>query len=377
MAVIVAVIVLPVPGGVNLPVTPLPFTKPPGRVCILRLSALGDATHVLPLIAALRAQWPDSALSWIIGRNERRLLAGVDDIDFIEFDKKAGWPAISRLRRTLRQRRYDLLLHMQMSARSNLISRLVHAPMRLGWNRQRSRDLHGWFCTHRVAHVPFQHQVDGFLEFARALGVPVPARPRWDLPVSSEAVSWVVQQLEGFQWQAGAGERLLVISPCSSRPVRNWRAEHYARAAQFAARDLGMRVLLTGGPTAMEKAMGNAITSQAGVPCLNLMGRDTLEQSKAILQRADLVLTPDSGPAHIASALGTPVLGLYASTWSRRSGPYHSLDLCVDKFPEAARKYRQSQAEDLRWGTRIEDEGVMDLIQPAEVIDKLQRFSHA
>ncbi len=71
--------------------------------------------------------------------------------------------------------------------------------------------------------------------------------------------------------------------------------------------------------------------------CINLVGKDTLEQSKALLERADLVISPDSGPAHIASALGTPVIGLYAATWSKRSGPYNSLYLCVDRFEAAAR----------------------------------------
>jgi heptosyltransferase I len=110
---------------------------------------------------------------------------------------------------------------------------------------------------------------------------------------------------------------------------------------------------------------------------MNLVGKDTLEQSKALLQRATLVLSPDSGPVHIASALGTPVLGLYAATWSRRSGPYTSLELCVDRYEEAARKYRGKPASELRWGHRIEEPGVMDLVQPGDVIEKLRSFMGA
>ena len=87
------------------------------------------------------------------------------------------------------------------------------------------------------------------------------------------------------------------------------------------------------------------------------------------------MLTPDAGPAHIASALGTPVLGLYAATWSRRSGPWNSLDLCVDRYEEAARKFRGKAAAELRWGHRIEEPGVMDLVQPADVMAKLDSFA--
>jgi heptosyltransferase I len=104
------------------------------------------------------------------------------------------------------------------------------------------------------------------------------------------------------------------------------------------------------------------------------VGKDTLEQSKALLKKADLVISPDSGPAHIASALGTPVIGLYAATWSRRSGPYNSLDLCVDQFEQAALKFRGKSPEDLRWGTRIEEPGVMDLITTSAVIHKLESW---
>ena len=107
-------------------------------------------------------------------------------------------------------------------------------------------------------------------------------------------------------------------------------------------------------------------------PVLNLIGKDTLPQLAALLERADLVLSPDSGPVHLANALGTPVIGLHASTWSRRSGPYHSLDLCVDRFAEAALKFRGKPPEELRWGTRIEDAGVMGLIEVDDVLDKLE-----
>jgi heptosyltransferase I len=270
------------------------------------------------------------------------------------------------LRTALRGRHFDILLHMQVSARANLLSRLVKAPVRLGWDRGRSRDFHHWFSNCQVASRPFQHQVQGFLEFPRALGIAVDT-PRWDLPVAMEARDWVEQQIPGDQ-------ATLLISPCSSHVLRNWRPEYYAEVGDHAA-SRGMRVVLTGGPSALERETGQAIEAAMKSRCLNLVGKDTLEQSKALLQRADLLLTPDAGPAHIASALGTAVLGLYAATWSRRSGPYNSLELCVDRYEEAARKFRGKAAADLRWGHRIEKPGVMDLVQPADVIERLEFFA--
>jgi heptosyltransferase I len=334
----------------------------------LRLSALGDVTHVLPVIHTLREQWPDTRISWVIGLMEHRLLGDLQGVEFIVFNKRSGWKAVSKLRHDLHDRQFDVLLHMQVSARANLLSRFVHAPVRVGWNRERCSDFHQWFINTPVANIPQQHQVEGFLEFPRALGL-VTGPPRWDLPISAEALQWVNERV--------ASDRpTLVISPCSSHQLRNWNPAHYAAVADFAAGELDMQVVLSGGPGELERDTGAAIERLMAASCINLIGADTLEQSKALLRRADLLISPDSGPVHIASALGTDVLGLYAATWSRRSGPYNSLELCVDRFAEAARKYRKKDPQDLRWGTRIEVPGVMDLVRPPDVIAKLQKWWH-
>jgi len=344
----------------------LPLQHQPERICILRLSALGDASHVVPVVRAIQDQWPGSQICWIIGKLEHKLLSGLDGVEFIEFDKRGGLAAVSELRRQLRDRRFDVLLHMQVAARANLLSKFVRAPVRLGWDQARSRDLHHHFVREQVKSVPFQHQVQGFLEFPRALGIEV-AQPRWDIPIDAEARQWAETQL-------GDGSKTLLISPCSSHVLRNWSPENYAEVADYAQKQLGLQVVLFGGPGKLELDMGAAIEARMQAPCLNLVGKDTLEQSKALLNKADLVISPDSGPAHIASALGTPVIGLYAATWSKRSGPYNSLDLCVDRFEQAARQFRNKAPEDLRWGTRIEEPGVMDLIKTEDVINKLNSW---
>lgn len=347
----------------------LPLNLYPEHICILRLSALGDATHTVPVVRAIQEQWPATKITWIIGKLEHKLLSGLEDVEFIVFDKRGGWPAIQGLRSALRGQQFDILLHMQVAARANLLSRLVKAPLRLGWDRDRSRDFHHSFTQYHVAQVPFQHQVQGFLEFPRALGIQADT-PRWDLPIATEAHDWVTERVPSDQ-------PILLISPCSSHKLRNWRAEYYAEVADHAAGELGMQVVLSGGPSELELETGKEIADRMQLPCLNLVGKDNLEQSKAMLQRADLVITPDSGPAHIASALGTPVIGLYAATWSRRSGPYNSLHLCVDRYEQAARKYRKREATELRWGHRIEEPGVMDLIPPEKVIERIHTWKNS
>jgi heptosyltransferase I len=341
----------------------LPFKQAPGNICILRLSALGDVTHTVPVVNAIKNYWPNTKITWIIGKQEHGLLARLPGIEFIVFDKRGGWQAVQALRNALHGRRFDVLLHMQVALRANLLSRLIRAPIRLGWNRERSRDRHHWFINHQVRHVPHQHQVEGFLEFAWALGVPA-GPPVWSLPIAPDEVRWAEAQLPG-------DTPTLLISPCSSHPMRNWLADRYAAVADHACEHLGMRVALSGGPSELERSTGKAIEAAMHHPAINLIGKDTLGQSLAVIQRASVLLSPDAGPAHIASALGTPVIGLYAATWARRSGPWRSLGLCVDQFPAAARRFRGRSPEQLRWGARIEQSGVMDLIEVDQVIEKL------
>jgi heptosyltransferase I len=336
------------------------------RLCILRLSALGDATHVVPVIRSIQEHSPETEITWIIGKMEHRLLAGLQGVEFIVFDKRGGLPAVGELRRELRDRRFDGLFHMQVAARANFLSKLIRAPLRLGWDKARSRDMHYHFTRQKVAEVQFQHQVQGFLEFPRAIGIEVET-PQWNLPIEDEAHQWVVEKIP-------SEKPILLISPCSSHELRNWRNEYYAEVADYAIDEMGMQVVLSGGPSELETRTGAEIEAAMKNPCINLIGKDTLEQSKALLKRADLVISPDSGPAHIASALGTPVIGLYAATWSKRSGPYNSLYLCVDRFKAAAEKYRNCEAAELRWGSKIEEPGVMDLILTDDVIRQMETW---
>jgi heptosyltransferase I len=132
-----------------------------------------------------------------------------------------------------------------------------------------------------------------------------------------------------------------------------------------------MRVILCGGTSALERAMGASIERRVAVPIVNQIGGDTLPQLLALLARASAVLCPDSGPAHMATMVGTPVIGLYAATRLQRTGPYLSRQWCVDRYEAAARRYRKRDAEQLPWSEKIEHPGVMDLIEIADVRERL------
>jgi len=339
----------------------------PQSICLLRLSALGDVTHVLPLAHTLRTGLPGVELTWIIGKGERRLLDGLPGVRFIEYDKKTGLAGMRALRRGLGQR-FDALLQLQVSARANLLSAFVPARRRIGYDKSRSKEGHGLFVNERIPDRPGIHVLDAIGSFCEPLGL-VRDAVVWNLPVPDEAHAWA-----RAQW-ADDGRRTLMISPCSSHALRNWRAERYAALADHAIAQ-GWRIVLCGGRSELERSTGDAILAamDARDGVLDLIGKDTLKQLPALLARADLLVTPDSGPMHIANAMGTKVLGLHAATNPNRSGPYSDRRYCVDRYDDAARKYRGKPASELKWGTKIEAEGVMELISVEDAVAAFERY---
>jgi heptosyltransferase I len=342
--------------------TPL-FAEPPRSVLILKLSALGDICHTLPVVRTLQRAWPATRFTWVLGRSEAKFIGAIPEIEFIEFDKRAGGAGRSAVRRALSERTFDLLLHMQFAWRASQLARSVRARIKLGYDRERALDLQWLFTTDRIEAVPREHVMDGLFGFARRCGV-TDREYRWDIPVPESARDYAYRVIPD-------GADTLIVSPCSSHPFRNWNPAGYAAVADHAVRNLGLRVIICGGRTELEQRAGKDIAGLMREQCTNLVGRDTLLEFYATLGRARVILTPDSGPAHMATSLGVPVVGLYAATNPARSGPYFSLDLCASQFDEAARRFRGKAAQKLPWRTKIERAGVMDLIQPAQVIERL------
>jgi len=342
----------------------LRFETPPASVCLLRISAIGDTCHALYVLRALQAAWPQTRFTWIIGKLEARLMVPLlPEVEFIIFDKRANFAEWRRTRRLLASRRFDLLLHLQLALRASLLSTAVRAPLKLGFDRTRARELQWLFTNARIQPHAREHVLDSLLGFVRACGIE-PGEPRASLTLPADALDYARHVIPDAQ-------PTLLISPCSSRPVRNWLAERYAAVADYAVHRYGMRVVLVGGPSEAEARMGEDIAAAAGVPLTNRIGKDTLPLLLGLIQRASVLLTPDSGPAHMATLVETPVIGLYAATNPARSGPYRSLDLCVDRYPAAALRFRGKPPQSLPWTEKIEEPGVMELIEVEAVQQQL------
>ena len=335
----------------------------PASICILRLSALGDATHVVPLVHTLRDAWPDVRITWIVGKVEAKLVGDLAGVEFVVFDKRAGLAGWRAVAAALRGRRFDVLLHCQVALRANLLSALVRAGRRVGYDPARAKDLHGLFVRERIPARRGEHALDAIGSFCEPLGLRQ-TRVRWDLPVSDADEAAARALLPGDQ-------PTLLVNPCSSHLLRNWRPERYAAVADHAIARHGLRVAICGGRTELERRTADAILAAMKHQAVDLVGRDTLKQFLALARRAMALLTPDSGPMHMANAMGTPVIGLHAASNPARSGPYSSRAWCVDRYDEAARRFRGVPADALPWGAKIEVPGVMDLVETEAAIERL------
>ena len=345
----------------------LPFLKQPKSICILRLSAIGDVMHMLPIIHNLQKHWPDTRITWIIGRTEAQLVAGLQNVEFIIFDKSKGVKIYLALYRQLRTRKFDVLLHMQAALRASLASLLVNAPIKVGFDRARAIDMQWLFTNHRIAAIDRQHVMDGFFEFINELGV-TDRELEWPVVIPPESTVVVNDNFDK--------RPLLVVNPCTSQRRRNWRnwsPQRYAEVIDHALSNHDLQVALTGADVqqehAMAKAILDAVSQQNKTRVINLVGATNLKSLAAILQRADVVISPDTGPAHIANGMGTQVIGLYASSNPKRTGPYCS-QWTINKYPEALRMQGLAE-EKVKWGQRVRDPEALNLITVGDVVRQL------
>ncbi len=351
--------------------------KPPETLCLLRLSALGDITHVLPTLRTLQSHWPSTKITWIIGKTEYQLVKAIDDVDFIIFDKSSGLSAYLDLHKQIKQhlqgQSFDVLLHMQLSIRASLASLFIPAKIKLGFDKERAKDMQSLFCNRQITpQSTRQHVLDSFLEFPRFFGLyPV---LRWDLPVSASAI-------ETIKLKIGCEKKLFVINPCAvakSKNWRNWTSEGYAEIADYVTDKYDMRVVLTGGNSQLEQTTASEILKfcKTAKP-VNLIASTNIAELVAVLHLADILLAPDTGPAHIASALGTKTIGLYATTNPERAGPYNFRQYVVNRYPEALRQYHQQSVADAGWGKRIKTAESMKLITVDDVINQIENILRA
>lgn len=330
------------------------------KVAVMRLSALGDLVLMLPLLHRLR----DAGLEphWIIAKSFAPLFRAIEGIRLIEIDKPASLNDYRQLYRRLKPEAFDILLATQANLRVNLLYPAIRAKYRLGFDLARARDGQRFFVNQRIA-AQKNHLCDGFLQFADHLQL-APSPVRWQLPVEPSALDWAQSLTAGQAW--------LAINPSASKAERNWPLNRYIELLQRLHKQDKWQLLLTGGGGVAERQLAGQI--EQALPqgaLLNLVGQTSLPQLVALLSQVDALIAPDTGPVHIANALGKPVIGLYAVAPAWLTGPYGQSKWVVDCYPQAVRQFLHKDPAKVPIGTRVHHPQAMALIELESVWQKI------
>ena len=332
------------------------------KLCLLRLSAIGDVCHAVALVERIQRMRPDIQITWVIGKVEYQLVCDIPGIQFIIFDKKQGWRAYQKLRSDLKGQRFDALFLMQVALRANLASMFIKAEKTFGFDPERSKELHHFFISHRIAAQRYPHVLDGFMAFADAAQISNGGLPRWHVPLPDAARSRAQALCEKHG-------RYVVLCPSASKAERNWTVEGYQGLVNWLhAKQLS--VVLCGGPSGAERTLAQQIAASGGIT-EDLTGQTSLKELLAILARAELVIAPDTGPAHMATVVGTPVVGLYAHSNPLRTGPYNNKDEVVSIYEKVISEQQGKPWSELAWGTRAKGADLMPRITLEQVITKV------
>ncbi|WP_076417469.1 glycosyltransferase family 9 protein [Colwellia sp. UCD-KL20] len=336
----------------------------PKNLCVLRLSAIGDVCHAVAAVQNIQKQWPHTQITWVCGKVEANLLKGLEKVEIIVFDKSAGLKGYSDLRDHMKGQHFDILLHMQVALRASLASYCIPAKTKIGFDSKRAKEGQWLFTNYKIAPQNEPHVLDGFMGFTQALGLTV-NEPVWNMPLPEEDEQWAHNTL--FEEN---NKPVAVISPAASKAERNWHVTGYAQTAEY-LQQVGFRVVICGGPTAMEKQLAEDICKQSNASITNLVGKTSLKQLLAVLKLAHITIAPDTGPAHMSVTVGTPVIGLYAHSNPRRTGPYLYQKYVVSCYDQVIEEQKGKPYTQLSWGVRAKGSDLMERLTIEEVKAKI------
>jgi heptosyltransferase I len=321
------------------------------------LTAVGDAVHVLPVVNAIKRADPLAHITWVLQPGPASLVEGHPSVDeIVRFDRSRGWRAFTDVRAMFRDERFDVVLGLQDYLKAGILTALAPAPIRLGYDRARARDLNWLFTNKRIPpHAP-QHIQDEYLEFVSALGIE-PRPMTWNIGPWDSEREWQ----RGFVKQFDRPIVSLVIG--TSRPQKDWIAERWGELADALSGRFGLQPVLVGGRSPGESTTESIIlqrTRHKPVSALN----SGLRKLVAILDASALVVSLDTGPLHMAVALGRPVISLLGFSNPLRTGPYRAnQELIVNAYGNI-------------WnGDRLATDRRMDRMRTIRVADVLEKVA--
>ncbi len=333
------------------------YASVPDRICIVMMSAVGDAVHVLPVINALKRANPRTMITWVLQPGAAALVRGHRSVDeIILFDRMRGWRAFADVRDELSSRSFDLVINLQVYLKAGIVTAFTHSPSKLGFDRARARDFNWIFTNRKIPARPVQHVQDQYFEFLAALGV-APDPVAWDLGPWKEEREWQ----RGFA--ASIDKPIATIVVGTSKPEKDWLPERWAQVADELHHAFGMQVVLVGGRSERELAAERRVMELAKTNPRTELGSG-LRRLVSILDASSLVLSPDTGPLHMSVALDRPVISLMGYTNPKRTGPYLRFhDLIVDAYGDPGENYPISMDNRPGRMKRIETRDVLEKVE--------------
>lgn len=306
------------------------MAEPLGRLLVVRLGSLGDLVHTLPAVAAIRRAHPFAQIDWLVDRVHRELLDLVPVISATVPLRKASGGGWLQALRELRARQYDVAIDFQGLIKSAALARLSGAARVIGFDRATAREpLASWFYTQRVAAGDVQHVIDKNLRLAGTLGAPTHTREFPLMPIPSPA-------LEALRAQGVTNYALLNCG--AAWPNKRWPPERFGRLAAWLRECHGLSSVVLWGPGETDLADQVVRASDGAAIAAPATG---LSDLVAIAHGAALMISGDTGPTHVASALGTPVVALFGPTDPGRNGPWVEADEVVSRYAQCVCHYQR------------------------------------
>jgi len=326
----------------------------PDNICIVMMSAVGDAVHVLPVINALKRVNPKTRITWVLQPGPAALVRGHRSVDeIIVFDRGRGWRAFADVRSELAKRRFDLVIDLQVYFKAGIVTAFAQAPVKLGFDRSRARDFNWLFTNRKIPRRPVQHVQDQYFEFLYALGVS-PDPVEWDFGPNPAERAWQ------REFSASTDRPIASIVIATSKPEKDWIPERWAEVSDALCEKFGMQVILVGGRSERELSAERIVMERTRHKPRSELGSG-LRKLVAILDASSLVLSPDTGPLHMSVALNRPVISLMGYTNPKRTGPYRRFkDLVIDAYGDPGENYPISMENRPGPKERIETRDVLE-----------------
>ena len=335
--------------------------KESSSVAVLRISALGDAVLVVPLINQLLSSGKFHNVSWVTTQSVVDLIGPIPGCSYIVIDKVNSLKKLFSNWLKLKKFTFDILIVAQASFSAHSISFFTKARKKIGFDRRRGKDLHHLFIDESIEYKD-QHFVEAYMQLGLLAGAPIVA-PGWDTAFGHLYRECAVSFRK-------SGRRLVALHPHASKLERRWNHGGYVQVVRSLLNE-NCGVVILGGNNELEKKLNQEIANSFGPEVKNLTGELSLVQWASVLREVDLLIAPDTGAVHLAHALSTKVVGLYAVANPMLTGPLNGLEDCVNRYPEAVTNF--SGKVDVDYHHRVHDERAMGLIGFDDVWPKITK----